>query len=166
MRFLTLISALCLALAFAACGGGDSADTTATESILDESLPKIESPGGRPPKDLVVKDLVVGTGRPIKDRDDVAIRYAGAGYKPGKSLGARSAPFYFQVGLGRVMPGFDKGVIGMRLGGRRELIIPPDLTERELGPRETLIYVIDLLGFESGAEYEERLRTGEPAAFP
>lgn len=158
---------LCASLALTACGsGGSAAAGTGGAGALDEGLPTIEVPQGSPPKHLVVRDLVEGSGRPVKATDNVAVRYVAAAYRTGKQFDYRFEPFYFQVGLGRVMPGFDRGVLGMREGGRRELIIPPNLTYDEAGKGETLIYVIDLLGFESGAEYKQRLKTGEPAPFP
>jgi len=133
---------------------------------MRRDLPEIAPPEGPPPARLVVRDLEEGDGRPVEPPDHVAVRYVGAAYETGETFDRRTTPFYVQLGKGRVMPGFDRAIAGMRLGGRREAIVPPRLTFDEAGEGETLVYVIDLLGFESGAEYERRLETSEPAPFP
>jgi peptidylprolyl isomerase len=111
-------------------------------------------PKGAPPKKLEVKDLEEGTGAEAKAGDEVTVQYVGVDYKNGKEFDAswdRGEPFTFQLGAGMVIPGWDQGVEGMKVGGRRELIIPPDLaygpegSPPAIGPNETLIFVIDLL---------------------
>jgi len=157
-------------LAFAACGGGDPADTTQAgnggRSVAPSSshaLPKAQIPQGQPPKRLVIEELKAGTGATVEATDAVVVAYEGVSYKAGKRFDfrTRSEPFFFQTGVGRVMPGFDKGVIGMKVGGQRQVIIPPDLTLNELGKPETLVYVIEMLSDESAAEYHHRLKHGE-----
>jgi peptidylprolyl isomerase len=164
-----LIAALCLALGLAACGGGGGAtiDTEATtseattsepsgspEAGAEKTKPKVTVPKGAPPKKLEVKEIEEGTGAEAKAGDEVTVQYVGVNYKNGKEFDAswdRGEPFSFQLGAGMVIPGWDKGVEGMKVGGRRELIIPPELaygpegSPPAIGPNETLIFVIDLL---------------------
>jgi peptidylprolyl isomerase len=159
---LVLILAVCLALGLAACGGDDSttgsteAATTAAESpaSAEKTKPTVTVPKGAPPKKLEIKDLEEGTGAEAKAGDEVTVQYVGVNYKNGKEFDAswdRGEPFAFQLGAGMVIPGWDQGVEGMKVGGRRELIIPPELaygpegSPPAIGPNETLIFVIDLL---------------------
>jgi peptidylprolyl isomerase len=157
-----LIIALCLALGLAACGGDDStsgsseAASAAAESpaSAEKTKPTVTVPKGAPPKKLEIKDLEEGTGDEAKAGDEVTVQYGGVNYKNGKEFDAswdRGEPFAFQLGAGMVIPGWDQGVEGMKVGGRRELIIPPELaygpegSPPAIGPNETLIFVIDLL---------------------
>ena len=161
MRRLALTAALSLAVAAAGCGGGDS--TTSTESgsgtaqsgeaTANLTKPKVTVPKGPPPKKLVVKELKKGTGAVAKSGDAVTVQYVGVNYKSGRefdSSWSRNEPFEFQLGAGMVIPGWDQGVAGMKVGGRRELIIPPSLAYGSagappaIGPNETLIFVVDL----------------------
>ncbi len=112
-------------------------------------------PKGPPPKKLEIKEIEEGTGAEAKAGDEVSVQYAGVGYESGEefdSSWSRGAePFTFGLGAGQVIPGWDQGVEGMKVGGRRELIIPPELAYGEagsppaIGPNETLIFVIDLV---------------------
>jgi peptidylprolyl isomerase len=156
-----LILAVCLALGLAACGddsttGSTEAATTAAESpaSAEKTKPTVTVPKGAPPKKLEIKDLEEGTGAEAKAGDEVTVQYVGVNYKNGKEFDAswdRGEPFTFQLGAGMVIPGWDQGVEGMKVGGRRELIIPPELaygpegSPPAIGPNETLIFVIDLL---------------------
>jgi peptidylprolyl isomerase len=157
-----LILAVCLSLGLAACGGGDStsssteAATAAAESAgsAEKTKPKVRVPKGAPPKELEIKEIEEGTGEEAKSGDEVTVQYVGVDYKSGKEFDAswdRGEPFTFQLGAGMVIPGWDQGVEGMKVGGRRELIIPPELaygpegSPPAIGPNETLIFVIDLL---------------------
>ena len=114
--------------------------------------PTIKVPKRKPPKKLVVKDLVTGKGPAAKAGDTISVQYVGANYADGKQFDAswdRGQPFQFQLGAGMVIPGWDKGIAGMKVGGRRELIIPPKLGygpagSGPIGPNETLIFVVDL----------------------
>lgn len=160
-----LIVALCLALGLAACGGGSDSTSSSTEAATTEASgsaeagtektkPKVTVPKGAPPKKLVIKEIEEGTGPEAKAGDEVTVQYVGVNYKTGKEFDAswdRGEPFSFKLGAGMVIPGWDKGVEGMKVGGRRELIIPPNLaygpegSPPAIGPNETLIFVIDLL---------------------
>lgn len=115
--------------------------------------PKVKVPSGPPPKQLVIKELRKGTGAVANKGDEVVVQYVGVDYKTGKQFDAswdRGEPFAFTLGAGMVIPGWDQGVEGMRVGGQRELIIPPELAygSQQAGsikPNSTLVFVIDLL---------------------
>ncbi|HEY5709451.1 MAG TPA: FKBP-type peptidyl-prolyl cis-trans isomerase [Solirubrobacterales bacterium] len=121
-----------------------------------KAKPKVTVPSGPPPKRLEVKDIETGSGATAKAGDVVSVEYVGVGYESGQEFDASwgREPFTFQLGAGMVIPGWDQGVEGMKVGGRRELIIPPELAYGEIGsppsigPNETLIFVIDLLAVE------------------
>jgi peptidylprolyl isomerase len=157
-----LIIALCaaLALAVAGCGSDDSSTTGSSESgeatgNTDTSVkPEIEVPDGAAPKELETVEIVEGDGAEAKAGDQVAVQYVGVNYKTGKEFDAswdRGEPFSFSLGAGEVIGGWDQGVVGMKVGGRRELIIPPELGYGSSGsppsipPNETLVFVVDLL---------------------
>ena len=154
MRGILLTIALSAALAIAGCGGGgDSSSTTATNEESINTKPVVEVPSGPPPKQLESIDLIEGEGAEAKAGDEVTVQYVLVDYKSGKEIEAswdRGEPFTFQLGAGMVIPGWDQGVAGMKVGGRRELIIPPELAygaegSPPIGPNATLIFVIDLL---------------------
>ena len=162
MRRLLLPLALIATIAFAGCGGGgDSSDTSAsaaktgtTASAPKRTKPKVNVPSGPPPKNLVVKDLINGNGPTAGLGDFVTVQYVGVDYKTGKQFDAswdKGQPFPFQIGAGGVIAGWERGVVGMRVGGRRELIIPPKLAYGPQGqppviaPNATLVFVIDLV---------------------
>ncbi|MFI5026102.1 MAG: FKBP-type peptidyl-prolyl cis-trans isomerase [Solirubrobacterales bacterium] len=114
-------------------------------------------PNGAPPKQLVVEEIEEGTGAVAKAGDVVTVQYVGVNYENGKefdSSWSRSEPFTFNLGAGEVIPGWDQGITGMKVGGRRELIIPPELAYGEsgrppsIGPNETLVFVVDLTAIE------------------
>ncbi|MGI8624622.1 MAG: FKBP-type peptidyl-prolyl cis-trans isomerase [Solirubrobacteraceae bacterium] len=118
-----------------------------------EKKPGIPKPSGKPGKALVVKDLVVGEGPEAKSGDALTVRYVGVSYATGKEFDAswKTAEnmFPFTLGQGGVIPGWDKGIVGMKAGGRRELVIPPDLAYGDQGqgdikPGATLVFVVDL----------------------
>jgi peptidylprolyl isomerase len=144
--------------------GGDStadlssappSDTTAApETAPARSKPKIAKPTGAPPKKLVKEDLIVGKGSPAAAGDQLKVNYVGVSFKSGKEFDSSfkaGQAFEFQLGGGEVIPGWDQGIEGMRVGGRRKLTIPPDLaygpegSPPAIGPNETLVFVIDLL---------------------
>ena len=111
-------------------------------------------PKGAPPKELKIEEIEEGGGAEAKSGDKVTVQYVGVSYKDGKefdSSWSRNEPFSFTLGAGEVIPGWDQGVEGMKVGGRRELIIPPELAYGEagappaIGPNETLVFVVDLL---------------------
>ena len=142
-------------------GGGDqSADVgpdCSTESAIStdtSTKPKVEVPDGDPPTGLECVDVVVGDGTTAEQGDQVTVQYVGVNYDDGKQFDAswdNGQPFPFQLGAGNVIPGWDEGVVGMKVGGRRELIIPPDLAYGAQGsppaikPNSTLVFVVDLL---------------------
>jgi peptidylprolyl isomerase len=117
--------------------------------------PVFSVPKGAPPTKLVVKDLIVGTGATAAKGDQVTVNYVGKLYSNGKVFDAswnRKATFGpFEIGVGSVIKGWDDGVVGMKVGGRRELIIPPALAYGAAGspptiPKNaTLVFVVDLL---------------------
>jgi len=115
--------------------------------------PSIPKPTGAPPSTLVSKDIVLGSGPAVKAGQTASVQYVGASWSTGKEFDAswdRGQAFPFPIGAGQVIPGWDQGVAGMKVGGRRELVIPPDLGYGEAGsppviaPNETLVFVVDL----------------------
>jgi peptidylprolyl isomerase len=114
----------------------------------------VENMGAEPPNDLVAHDLVEGDGDEIGRGDSASVQYVGVSWSTGREFDAswdRGQPFSFPVGAGRVIAGWDRGVVGMRAGGRRLLLIPPDLgygargAGGVIGPNETLVFVVDAL---------------------
>jgi peptidylprolyl isomerase len=114
--------------------------------------PTVVVPSGSPPTQLESADLIVGTGPAAAAGDSVTVQYVLATYSARKVIQSSwtGQPYQFTLGEGQVISGWDKGVVGMRVGGRRELIIPPALGygERVPGPgiaaNDTLVFVIDL----------------------
>jgi peptidylprolyl isomerase len=109
---------------------------------------------GEPPSQLVVLDVVEGDGDLATAGSTVTVHYVGVNWSDGRQFDAswdRGQPFGFELGAGRVIPGWDQGVEGMRVGGRRILTIPPELAYGErgaggvIGPNETLVFAVDLL---------------------
>jgi peptidylprolyl isomerase len=157
MKAPVLTIAACAALAVAGCGSSssdESSSTGETTSAKKKTKPEVTVPKGAPPKKLVVKEIEEGSGAEAKSGGEVTVQYAGVDYKNGKefdSSWSRNEPFSFQLGAGQVIPGWEQGVEGMKVGGRRELVIPPELAYGEAGrpptipPNETLVFVIDLL---------------------
>ncbi len=152
--FLLLAGVLMLA------GCGDDSDSSSTESTgstpaVDTSTkPEVTVPDEPAPKELVSEDLVEGTGAVAEPGAQLTVQYVGVDYETGEEFDAswdRGQPFPFQLGAGMVIPGWDQGIAGMRVGGRRELTIPPDLAYGKQGsppaiaPNATLVFVIDLL---------------------
>ena len=116
--------------------------------------PEVDFPGGGPPTDLQVVDLREGDGEAATPGRTAVVHYVGVAFSTGKEFDAsydRGEPFAFPVGGGRVIAGWDQGVVGMKIGGRRQLTIPPHLGYGERGaggvitPGETLIFVVDLI---------------------
>ena len=114
-------------------------------------------PRARRRRSSTIKEIEEGTGADAKSGDKVTVQYVGVGYDSEEefdSSWSRNEPFPFTLGAGEVIKGWDQGVEGMKVGGRRELIIPPNLaygpagSPPAIGPNETLIFVIDLLAVE------------------
>jgi peptidylprolyl isomerase len=172
------LATLAAAGLIAGCGGSGSSSATigvGNENKSDEALgkagesaaaktptsgplasePKVTPPSGPAPAKLDKKDLVVGTGKEAKAGDTVTVNYVGVLYKGGKEFDAswkRKEPFQFKLGQGQVIKGWDQGVAGMKVGGRRELVIPAELAYGKTGSPPTipanapLVFVVDLLG--------------------
>ncbi len=116
--------------------------------------PTVTPPSGPPPPKLVTKELIVGTGPEAKAGSSVTVNYVGVLYKGGTVFDAswkRNETFPFVLGKGQVIPGWEQGIVGMKVGGRRELIIPSGLAYGAKGspptipPNSALIFVVDLL---------------------
>ncbi len=116
--------------------------------------PEVDFPDGPPPADLQITDLTVGDGAEATPGSSVRVHYVGVAHSSGEEFDAsynRGAPLDFPLGQGRVIPGWDQGVAGMKVGGRRQLVIPPHLAYGDRGaggvikPGETLIFVVDLV---------------------
>ena len=121
---------------------------------MSTEKPEIDFPGGEPPADLEITDVWEGDGAVAKAGDTVEVHYVGVAYSTGEEFDAswnRGAPLQFRLGAGQVIAGWDQGVQGMRVGGRRQLVIPPGLAYgdrgagRDIAPGETLIFVCDLV---------------------
>jgi peptidylprolyl isomerase len=161
-----LIISLCVALALAVtgCGSSDDSSTSSTGETTSSSSPssdvstnlkakpKVTVPGGAAPKKLEEIEVVEGDGAEAKEGDEVTVQYVGVGYDSKEefdSSWSRGEPSTFD--LDEVIPGWNQGIAGMKVGGRRELIIPANLaygpagSPPVIGPNETLIFVVDLL---------------------
>lgn len=115
--------------------------------------PEVPAPTGEPPAELITDDVVVGAGDAALPGQQVHVHYVGVSWSTGQQFDAswdRGRPFDFSLDGGQVIQGWDMGVTGMKVGGRRTLIIPPSLGygERGVGPiraNETLVFVVDLV---------------------
>ncbi|MFE6665517.1 FKBP-type peptidyl-prolyl cis-trans isomerase [Streptomyces sp. NPDC057697] len=116
--------------------------------------PEIDFPGGEPPADLEIEEIWEGDGAVAKAGDKVSVHYVGVAFSTGEEFDAswnRGGPLQFQLGVGQVIAGWDRGVQGMKVGGRRKLTIPAHLAYGDRGagariaPGETLIFVCDLV---------------------
>ena len=116
--------------------------------------PEIDFPEGPPPSELEIIDLSVGDGDEAAAGQTVSVHYVGVAHSTGEQFDAsydRGDPLQFRLGVGQVISGWDTGVQGMQVGGRRRLVIPPHLAYGDRGaggvikPGETLIFVVDLL---------------------
>jgi peptidylprolyl isomerase len=117
--------------------------------------PEIGPITGEPPAELQIEDITVGDGPEAQAGQVVTVHYVGVSHSTGKQFDAswdRGEAFEFPLGGGRVIQGWDHGVAGMKVGGRRKLTIPPHMGYGARGagaaikPNETLIFVVDLLG--------------------
>ena len=118
------------------------------------SKPSVSIPSTNPPADLVIEDLTVGTGKEATKGTNVEVHYVGVAWSTGKQFDAswdRNEAFEFRLGAGQVIAGWDEGVAGMKVGGRRSLTIPAHLGYGNQGAGgvikggETLVFVVDLL---------------------
>jgi peptidylprolyl isomerase len=158
------------AIAVAGCGGSGTTTTAAipagpaptappppkaSTNLQDtKSKPVVPKQTGAPPKKLVVKDIVVGKGKAAKKGDMLSMQYVGVLFNGGQQFDAswdNGSPFDFQLGQGKVIPGWDKGLVGIKPGGRRELIIPGKLAYGVQGqpptipPNAALVFIVDAL---------------------
>jgi len=163
--------ALALALGVTACGSSSKApglepapSSGATQATIATTpkpppalakKPVVNVPSTPPPSKLVTKDLVQGTGATASQGKTVTVNYVGVLYKDGKEFDSswkRNQPFTTALSPGSVISGWVQGLNGMKVGGRRELIIPPSLGYGKAGspptipPNSTLVFVVDLLG--------------------
>lgn len=122
---------------------------------MEPTKPDVDFEPGPPPADLVVTDLSVGDGEEATPGHVVSVHYVGVSHANGEEFDSsynRGEPLRFPLGGGRVIAGWDQGVAGMRVGGRRRLVIPPHLAYGDRGaggvipPGATLVFVVDLMG--------------------
>jgi peptidylprolyl isomerase len=132
-----------------------SATPAGSKNLKDTAKkPLIPKPSGKPPKKLVIKDIVKGKGKSAKKGDNVSVQYEGIAFSTGEEFDASwnrgAEPFTFKIGEGNVIKGWDQGIPGMKVGGRRELTIPAKLAygangqPPTIGPNETLVFVVDM----------------------
>ena len=124
---------------------------------MSPERPQIEKPEGDIPFELGIEDIVVGEGAEAATGSKVSVHYAGVAFSTGEEFDAswnRGQPFTFKLGKGQVIPGWDAGVQGMKVGGRRQLTIPSAMAYGARGagsvikPHEPLVFVVDLLAVE------------------
>lgn len=123
--------------------------------MSEKTKPEIEFPGDNPPAELVVEDIEIGDGPEATPGSVISAHYVGVAWSTGEEFDSswnRGQPLSFQVGIGQVIQGWDQGLLGMKVGGRRKITIPPHLGYGDRGagnaiaPGETLIFVVDLEG--------------------
>jgi peptidylprolyl isomerase len=178
VKFLALIAVICSGIALAACGdGGSTAATTqatqasttapkqepapkkppgtnASEPIAGvSSPPKVSVPPGSPPTDLVVKDLKIGKGPIARPYSRLAVNFVAVDFNSGKVFETRwSRPFVFEYDHGLPMQGWEEGLAGMRVGGRRKMLVPSHLAYGE----GSIVYVVDLLAVEKRPDFSKK----------
>lgn len=122
--------------------------------MSDQTRPVVDVPEGPPPTELVIEDQTIGDGAEAVVGSHIAAHYVGVAHSTGEQFDAswdRGVPLEFQLGTGRVIQGWDDGIVGMRVGGRRRLTIPARLAYGDRGaggvikPGETLVFVVDLV---------------------
>ncbi|MGV9789444.1 FKBP-type peptidyl-prolyl cis-trans isomerase [Streptomyces sp. NPDC003435] len=127
--------------------------------MSEPTKPEVDVPEGEAPAELTVRDLVVGDGAEVKPGMVVRVHYVGVNFASGKEFDSswdRGEPYKFALGGGKVIKGWDRGVRGMRVGGRREIIVPPRLGYGNqspsplIPPGSTLVFVVDLVDVYSG----------------
>jgi peptidylprolyl isomerase len=159
----TLLLLALLVLALAGCGGDDETESaatatpkaTATPDNTDVSKkPTVTVPDELPPDELQKVDIVEGKGRAAKKGDTVSMQYVGLTWSTRVEFDAswdRGEPYTFKLGEGKVIPGWDAGIPGMRKGGRRQLTVPAEMaygaqgSPPKIGPNECLRFIVDLV---------------------
>ncbi|WP_285724763.1 FKBP-type peptidyl-prolyl cis-trans isomerase [Psychromicrobium xiongbiense] len=120
----------------------------------DRTKPEIDFPDHAVPEDLVIEDLIVGGGPEVVPGSKIAAHYVGVAFSTGEEFDSswgRGEPLEFTAGIGQVIQGWDQGLLGMKVGGRRRLEIPSSMAYGErgagaaIGPNEALIFVVDLV---------------------
>ena len=177
-RLPILLACLLFALFAASCGDDDEQESAATPVPTEESAPEttpgaageidpsaiseelsekptVAKPEGAPPTELVTEDIVEGDGKAAKAGDLVSMQYVGNSWSTGEQFDASwdrgAEPLKFPLGTGQVIPGWDQGIVGMKEGGRRLLVIPgeqaygPTGQPPDIGPNETLVFAVDLI---------------------
>jgi peptidylprolyl isomerase len=163
------VAVLAFAVAVAGCGSSGSTTTAdipagpaptappppkASSNLKDtKSKPIIPKPTGAPPTKLVVRDIVQGKGKPAKSGDQLSMQYVGVTFADGQEFDNswdKGTPFQLQLGKGMVIKGWDQGLVGIKPGGRRELIIPSKLAYGPAGrppipPNAALVFIVDAL---------------------
>ncbi len=152
-----MLALACAALVLGGCGSDteeQASSTPAPAATPEATKPEVSVPKGKAPKKLQIKDLKPGSGAAAQPGQNVQVQYVGVSYENGRQFDASwdgGEPFDFKLGAGGVIPGWDQGVAGMKVGGRRQLVIPPDLgygaqgSPPAIAPNETLIFVVDLV---------------------
>ena len=166
LRRVLILIAVVAVLGISACGDDDegsagreqqqSAETQTTppkDALKDTATkPVIPKPTGTPPRKLVKEDIVKGKGPGAKPGDTVTVNYVGVNFSNGQEFDSSwdsGASFPVQLGAGMVIEGWDKGLVGIRKGGRRMLTIPPEMGygaegyPPDIPPNETLVFVVD-----------------------
>jgi peptidylprolyl isomerase len=172
-KLITLTLSLALGFGLAACGDDDDDETAAqpTPAATETPAPTFDAKAlaadvpenvnrkptvptleGEPPTELITEDIVKGKGPAAKPGDTLTMQYVGVSWSTNQQFDAswdRGEPFQFQLGAGMVIPGWDEGMVGIRRGGRRLLVIPPDMgygpqgSPPAIAPNETLVFVVD-----------------------
>jgi peptidylprolyl isomerase len=161
VKLLWLAIAVCAALAVAGCGDSSSGagTTETTEKVVEGVKPKVKPPKGPPPEELIVKELAKGHGPKVKPSDEIKVQYVGLRWDgelfQSSWENGKFDPFTFKLDAHQVIRGWEKGIPGMRVGGRRELTIPPKYIGylevepgARLNPENSLLYVVDVLAIE------------------
>jgi len=152
-RAALFVIAAVVALGPSACGK-DNKDNAQSAAGTFGKKPAVSVPSGNAPTSLEKTDLIVGQGAEAVAGKKVTVQYVGVSFATKKQFDAswdRGQPFSFVLGAGNVIRGWDEGVPGMKVGGRRRLVIPPELgygpegSPPVIGPNETLVFVVDLL---------------------
>ena len=158
-RATTTLATVAIAVLLTGCSGKDKpvgvaqSNSPTPSTMTATTKPTVVVPKGPAPKELVRTDLVPGTGDYAVPGKTVTVQYVGVHFTTGKQFDASwdsGHPFTFQLGAEQVIAGWDEGVVGMRVGGRRQLVIPPNLGygasgSGPIGPNETLVFVVDLI---------------------
>lgn len=125
---------------------------------MDLTKPEVTVAGGDPPAELLIEDIYEGDGDVATAGSFVEVHYVGVSHSNGRQFDAswdRGETFEFKLGAGQVISGWDRGVDGMKIGGRRRLTIPPELAYGRqgaggvIGANETLVFVVDLVSLRS-----------------